>query len=140
MTQPQHYPDGEGGAREWARGEQLAGGLVFFGKPKGARLPRLWLEIQLIDAPPEDEIGSVGDYELQWDAYARTSKEDAWTLIEALESAIKQLHTGSPFGEKAVVIGTEITLGPLWRPEKDTDIARYLLGTRIKLAPSALAA
>lgn len=132
------YADAESGARAWARTLDLgpASTKVFFGKPRGDSLPRAWVEVRRVGGAPEAEIVPVDDVDLQWDVYG-ANKSVAWSIVSALELAVKLLHTGSWFGDHAAVIGTEITLGPVWRPEEDPGLGRYVLGTLIKLRPVA---
>lgn len=135
------YVDAEQAAKDWANTLDLgaASRKVFFGKPRGNNLPRAFVLVKRVGGMPEAEIVPVDDVDLQWDVRVKESKRDAWRIVAALELAIKLLHTGSPLGDTAAAIGTEITLGPVWNPDEDAGYAGYTLGSIFKVRPMVAA-
>ncbi len=73
--------------------------------------------------------GTPPDYwedapDLQVEAWADT-QDEASVLVRTVIAALEEIDGEHPEG---AVRGHEVTLGPVWSPDFDTDQARYLVG------------
>ncbi len=127
-------PDAEHAIRSWLRGCDLGGASrkVFFGIPKEPpAVPYPLVVLGRVGGSPIDEIDH-DDAEMQFDVLARAKREAA-LISAALVACVRGLRMGDRLGDDAVTSGGRIIFGPLWRPEDDRDLSRYVIGARFVL-------
>ena len=114
---------------------------VFFGAPRSNAYPRL--QVQLVAGTDDDYVDVLGEDEIQIDIVA-TNKQQAYAIGRHVVACIKALVDGTPMGSHAIGKGGRVVLGLLFRaederlaPDKKSGVARYVLGARFSLIPSA---
>ena len=131
-------PDAEAVARRWLR---AAGGpwasAVYFAPPQSA--PTLYVCLALIGGTVEHEL-PVSYPAFQFDVWARDNRKRAagaaaWFLVGLLRAVAAEAVTLAD-GSGAVIDAATVTMGPLWRPDGDAGMARYIVDASLSLRPA----
>lgn len=128
-------PDAEGAVRAWLRGLSIPalGRNVWFGFPKaGAQYP---LAIVSRVGGSTDGYAPVDNVWIQIDVYSK-SRQEAATVAYRIAAEIDQLDCGTPMGA-ASAGGGWVASGPVWRPDDDRTLSRFVIDARFSLRPGA---
>lgn len=144
--------DAEWVVREWARGLDLddATGRVFFGIPKPRKVqgdpksPRVTYPLVTVERIGAGE--DLGDLPVDqarisfsvWCDDEHGGKGVAARIARTLASHLKVVTAETvthPTDGVATIDGAVLTLGPLWRPDGDAHLARYVVDALFTIRP-----
>jgi hypothetical protein len=123
--------------RTWLRASTvgtLVTQRVFFSVPDPATFPLIVLA----------RVGGMPDHDLpqdrpafQFDVWSKTGKREAATIANALAalcraSRMERITSGSTVTR---IEEAQVTMGPLWRPDGDAGLARYVIDAQFTLTP-----
>jgi predicted secreted protein len=129
-------PDTERVVRAWLRTLNLAGviaGRVFFGAPKSVTYP--FVDFARIGGTI-DRYTPVDTARLSFNCWADDAaggKAGAFKIAAALAGhlADPSLFSLSESGVTTVIDGGDVVLGPLWRPDEEGHVARYVVDATV---------
>lgn len=129
-------PDVEAAVKAWAKTLALPGvaGRIFFGHPKNPKYPLV--EIARIGGLP-DRYAPVDVARISWSVWA-SDKQTAIEVARVLAGALADVGAWS-YGSGAdtcTIDGAEIVLGPLWRPDEEAHLARYIIDSTVTVRPT----
>lgn len=129
------FPDTEAVVRAWIRSLDLpdVGGKVFFAIPKRPTFPLVSIS-RLGDRP--DRYTPVDTALISCDVWCNDShggKNGAFKIAGLLAAHLNDpaAYTHTSDGVSTVIDGGDVTLGPLWRPDEEAHLARYVVDATI---------
>jgi hypothetical protein len=139
------YPDAELAVKTWARANATL--QTVFGTPARFTLGTPRNQSPTFPLSTLARVGGApdpGDVALDRPAISFSvwgdNRGQAAQAAMVLVRAVSEVRCGTAAGASAVLLGADVTMGPLWSPDPDDDRARYIVDATFRLRVASLAA